>query len=123
MSARKGHVIVYPRADPVALEKFDPRTKYCVMNCGPTIDDPRDEKERRFLCDDCQTVGVSHVDQTNAGAEQRDRDRLAQRIAYAVRNSQGYWTGIWNDRATAESVRDQGIHGERAVTLAVISED
>lgn len=63
-----------------------------------------------------------HTDQTNAGAEQRDAERLAQKTAYGVRNSQGYWTGIWNSRASAELARGKGIHGERVVTLAVIEE-
>lgn len=64
-----------------------------------------------------------HVDQTNHGAEQRDTERLAQKTAYAVRNNQGYWIGIWNDRETANQVRAKGIHGERVVTLAVIDEE
>ena len=45
--------IDWPRADPVALSKFDPSTKICTMNCGPSSLDPRNEKERKFLCDDC----------------------------------------------------------------------
>lgn len=48
--------IDFPRADPEALAKFDPRTKACTMNCGPHAQDPRSEKERRFLCGECQTV-------------------------------------------------------------------
>lgn len=43
----------WPRADPVALEQFDPATKTCNMNCGPHAHDPRSRKERLFLCDDC----------------------------------------------------------------------
>ncbi|KUG40589.1 hypothetical protein ALP79_200364 [Pseudomonas savastanoi pv. fraxini] len=27
--------IGWPRADPAALDKFDPATKTCTMNCGP----------------------------------------------------------------------------------------
>lgn len=42
-----------PRADPAALDKFDPATKTCNMNCGPAANDPRSRKERLFLCDDC----------------------------------------------------------------------
>ena len=45
--------LTFPRADPKALKAFDPRTKICVMNCGPHNLDPRDDKERKFLCDDC----------------------------------------------------------------------
>lgn len=45
--------IIFPRADPKALAKLDPATKVCVMNCGPHILDPRDAKERKFLCDEC----------------------------------------------------------------------
>lgn len=66
---------------------------------------------------------MTHTNQTNGGAEQRDAVRLAQKIAYRVRNNHGYWIGIWNDRDTAELIRDKGIHGERVVTLAVIDEE
>ena len=45
--------LTFPRADPKALKAFDPRTKVCVMNCGPHNLDPRDDKERKFLCGDC----------------------------------------------------------------------
>lgn len=45
--------IEWPRADPAALEKFDPATKICQMNCGPHAYDPRSRKERLFLCSDC----------------------------------------------------------------------
>lgn len=49
----------FTRADPAALAQFDIRTKVCVMNCGPHRDDPRDVKERRFLCNDCWNKGVA----------------------------------------------------------------
>jgi len=45
--------IVWPRADPIALASFDPATKRCEMNCGPSSLDPRSAKERKFLCGDC----------------------------------------------------------------------
>jgi len=45
--------IDWPRADPVALDQFDPATKTCGMNCGPHALDPRSGKERLFLCSDC----------------------------------------------------------------------
>ena len=45
--------INWPRADPVALASFDPRTKTCSMNCGPHALDPRTKAERMFLCDEC----------------------------------------------------------------------
>lgn len=48
--------IQWPRADPAALARFDPRTKQCTMNCGPHMLDPRTEKERRLLCGDCLTT-------------------------------------------------------------------
>lgn len=49
--------IVWPRAaDRAALAAFDPNTKLCTMNCGPHRDDPRDAKERQFLCDECIDV-------------------------------------------------------------------
>lgn len=45
--------IVFTRADPAALARFDPRTKVCSMNCGPHALDPRTDKERKFLCPEC----------------------------------------------------------------------
>ena len=50
--------LVFTRADPEALAKFDPATKICTMNCGPHLSDTRSRKERMFLCDDCWTVPV-----------------------------------------------------------------
>lgn len=49
----KWQPIVWPRADPLALKNFDIKSKVCTMNCGPSGDDPRDDKERVFLCEDC----------------------------------------------------------------------
>lgn len=46
----------FPRADPAALARFDASTKACTMNCGPSTADPRDWRERRYLCDDCLTL-------------------------------------------------------------------
>lgn len=45
--------------------------------------------------------------------------------AWAVRNNQGYWVGIWNDPSIARMVRSKGqqAHGERVVALAIIEED
>lgn len=45
--------MVWKRADPIALEKFDPSTKTCEMNCGKHANDPRSYKELKFMCDDC----------------------------------------------------------------------
>jgi hypothetical protein len=53
--------IEFPRADPKALVTFDEATKVCTMNCGPCSGDPRTDKERRFLCDDCLIIEVPHV--------------------------------------------------------------
>lgn len=44
----------WPRANPEDLANFDPSTKVCVMNCGPSTTDPRSKAERRFLCTDCE---------------------------------------------------------------------
>lgn len=52
---REPEPLVFKRADPAALARFDPGTKLCVMNCGPHAADPRTEKERRFLCNECHT--------------------------------------------------------------------
>ncbi len=43
----------WPRADPEALAKFNPASKVCTMNCGPSTDDPRTWQERLLLCTDC----------------------------------------------------------------------
>ena len=43
----------WPRAHPADLARFDPRSRYCTMNCGPHAEDPRTEAERRLLCGDC----------------------------------------------------------------------
>lgn len=48
--------IVFRRADPEALAKFDPTTKECTMNCGPHGLDPRSKIERLFMCGDCVLV-------------------------------------------------------------------
>lgn len=45
--------IIWPRADPVELKNFDPKSKYCTMNCGPHRNDPRSSAERKLLCKDC----------------------------------------------------------------------
>ena len=45
--------INWKRANPEDLARFDPRTKYCVHNCGPHRDDPRSKTECKFLCEDC----------------------------------------------------------------------
>lgn len=47
------HIPYFPRADVAALRKFDPSTKTCTMNCGRSIQDPRTDIERKFLCDCC----------------------------------------------------------------------
>ena len=54
----KADPIEWPRANPAELEKFDPLTKVCTMNCGPRRADPRTDKERKFLCGDCLTREV-----------------------------------------------------------------
>jgi hypothetical protein len=45
--------IDWPRADPAELARFDPRSKACTMNCGPSSMDPRSSAERMLLCEDC----------------------------------------------------------------------
>lgn len=48
--------ITFPRADPAELARFDPSTKLCIMNCGPSTNDPRSRAERKFLCGECHVV-------------------------------------------------------------------
>jgi len=45
--------LMWPRADPAELARFDPRTKLCTMNCGRHRDDPRTDAECKLLCGDC----------------------------------------------------------------------
>lgn len=56
-----------------------------------------------------------------SGVEQMNR----LLIAYAVRNNEGYWVGIWNDRASADIVLSKGqpTHGERVVVLCELVAD
>lgn len=39
--------------------------------------------------------------------------------AWAVKNDQGYWVGIWNNRSTAELIQQKGIHGEHVVEVCI----
>lgn len=48
--------IEWPRAAPAELAAFDPSTRRCTMNCGPSGLDPRSRAERLLLCDDCEVV-------------------------------------------------------------------
>ena len=50
------HQLVFERVDPELLKNFDMSTKRCAMNCGPHAQDPRSEKERVFLCEDCEPL-------------------------------------------------------------------
>jgi len=44
--------------------------------------------------------------------------------AYALRNDQGYWVGLWSSRETAESAKAKGqpSHNEQVVALKIIEE-
>ena len=55
--------IVFTRADPAELAKFDPRSKVCSMNCGPHADDPRPKAERMLLCPECHPVEAAAAGQ------------------------------------------------------------
>ena len=48
--------IIFPRADPAELVKFDPATRWCQMNCGKHNQDPRSFKEFKLLCNDCLEI-------------------------------------------------------------------
>lgn len=64
MKARRRHPpaevlpITWHRADRAELAGFNPATKVCTMNCGPHREDPRSDRERRFLCGDCLPVAL-----------------------------------------------------------------
>lgn len=45
--------LVFTRADPAELARFDPSTKFCHMNCGPHRQGPGTRAERKLLCGDC----------------------------------------------------------------------
>ena len=51
-------------------------------------------------------VAANEIDRLRAELEQeRERAReLETPTAFAVRNDQGYWVGVWNDREMAEHV-------------------
>lgn len=65
------------------------------------------------------------VERDNAIVQRDEYERRVERlvtaapVAYAVRNDQGYWVGIWNTREEAERVRDKGVpsHDEIIVEL------
>jgi hypothetical protein len=57
--------IDWHRADQLDVEKFDARTKRCTMNCGPSSYDPRSDRERKFLCADCDAKFLPPNDQGN----------------------------------------------------------
>lgn len=71
---------VFERADPVALAAFDPATKPCLMNCGPTRDDPRSWIERRFLCTDCPSIPVQKKHWAVAVMECTDSEEERRRL-------------------------------------------
>lgn len=50
--------IEFKRVPAELLVGFDPNSKRCTMNCGPCLGDPRTDKERKFLCSDCETLDV-----------------------------------------------------------------
>lgn len=57
------HSIQWLRADPAELAAFDPKSKFCDLNCGRHMDDPRSDRERLYLCDLCGDPGK---EQSNA---------------------------------------------------------
>jgi hypothetical protein len=68
--------IEWPRASPVALASFDPRTKTCSMNCGPHALDPRTKEERLFLCDECFVNEVTTMETCEALGKIREARAL-----------------------------------------------
>lgn len=99
--------IEWTRADPAALEQFDPATKTCTMNCGKSSLDPRTYKELKFLCDDCDchaaTVPHSALVELAPGEDldalRRDAERwrwLRER-AVRVQGSEIWYQGVYLD--------------------------
>lgn len=83
--------IVWTRADPVALRAFDPGTKACTMNCGPSFDDPRSPEERRFLCQDCETVKLPRQQDFDWADRQLPAGITRQDVCIWTQDSDGPW--------------------------------
>ena len=68
--------------------------------------------------DDRASNADKKLTKTAALAEQSE----SSADAFAVRNDQGYWVGIWNDKAIAQSVvaRSQPSHNEVIVPIKVL---
>ena len=79
------------RADPAALAAFDPRTKACTMNCGPSFDDPRSPEERRLLCPDCETVKVPRQQDFDWADKQLPAGITRQDVCIWTQDSDGPW--------------------------------
>lgn len=85
----------FPRSTPAELEKLDPASKRCTMNCGPHAQDPRSMEERKLQCDDCETV--------NPDPKRPDYERALEIIP------------TWPKTISIEDVSEKlGLHYERA---------
>lgn len=99
----------FERADPAALAAFDPRTKACTMNCGPSFDDPRSPEERRLLCPDCETVKVPRQQDFDWADKQLPAGITRQDVCIWTQDSDGPWntscgvTWEYNDGGPAEN--------------------
>ena len=98
-----------PRADHAALAAFDPRTKSCTMNCGPTTDDPRSPEERRFLCPECDTVKLPRQEDFDWANRQLPVGITREDVCIWTQDSDGPWntscgvTWEFNDGGPAEN--------------------
>lgn len=88
---RTQEMITFPRAAPAALAAFDPRTKRCTMNCGPSLDDPRSPEERRFLCPDCETVPLPRQQDFEWADKQLPAGVTRQDVCIWTQDSDGPW--------------------------------
>ena len=89
--------LTFPRADPAELDRFDPETKRCTMNCGPHRDDPRSEKERRFLCDECETVAQKKKTNIAQEAHMETMTVMMPRSLTAENGAKKLFIGDFND--------------------------
>lgn len=69
-------MIEFKRVDPEVLAQFDPKTKQCTMNCGPHRGDPRNDTERKFLCEDCIDLKARYQGEVPTGLQGSQKSPL-----------------------------------------------
>jgi hypothetical protein len=113
LDATPGSGFSWPRSDPSELEKFDPRTKQCTMNCGQSGLDPRSKKEVLFQCDECTaSPQVSESDRFSVHIKgfqdmpKETQDALAQMVQHFIQQLQSENTHHENTDTIPELAAD-----------------